>query len=145
MKAWTDSELAYLAGIIDGEGCLSLNRSARNRFTTQLYIGSTDPRLVHWLYPRFGGTVALRPSPLPLRHKPLWRWLIGGADLEALLTATLPYLVIKREQANLILEFRATLALTGPGHQSQPTPTPVVDHRILLKSKLLQLNKRGVA
>ena len=142
--AWTLEELAYLAGIIDGEGCISLSTgktSRRIRHSTQVFIGNTDERLIHWLHQRFGGSIGVRQRQ-NASHKPLWYWLVSGAAIEPILRATLPYLRLKHAQACLVLEYRSTIAPIG---SNQPTPVEVVSQREQLKSNLSVLNHRGVA
>ena len=147
-REWTVAELAYFAGIIDGEGCLSLTVGKRRANglsltrATQLYVGNTDPRVIQWIQSRFGGSVALRPSPHPERHKPLWRWLCSGANIEPVLRAVLPYLIIKREQATLILAYRKTMAMVGSNAQTTNETQQTQDEMI---AQLRVLNKRGVA
>jgi hypothetical protein len=66
---WTETELAYLAGIIDGEGCFTLHREKNShRFASQLQIGNTDLRLLEWVKTRFGGSVNFERRNNP-RHK----------------------------------------------------------------------------
>jgi intein/homing endonuclease len=93
----TEVELAYLAGIIDGEGSISrLNRDRPRRWTVS--IASTSPELIEWLL-QFGGHV--HDLTNPLARKPGWQWVARTwRDVHALLSAVEPYLIIKREIAN---------------------------------------------
>ena len=147
-RDWTVAELAYFAGIIDGEGCLSLTSGKRRpeghavTRSTQIYVGNTDPRVIQWIHARFGGSIALRPSPHPERHKPLWRWLCSGANIEPVLRAVLPYLIIKREQATLILAYRQTMSMVGSNAFVTDETQKTQDDMI---AQLRVLNKRGVA
>jgi hypothetical protein len=143
-ERWSDTELAYLAGIIDGEGCLSMGNVHTGVYTTQIYIGNTDARVIEWLYRTFGGSIALRPSPNP-KHKPLWRWLASGKNLNVLLQAVLPYLIVKKEQALLLLEYRTSVTAARRGYRSVEAPPEVVQRRKDIKARMLLLNKRGVA
>jgi hypothetical protein len=140
--AWTEPDLAYLAGILDGEGCITLCQVGRSRYSTQIFIANTDERLVHWVHSRFGGSIALRRKPKDSRHKPLWMWLLSGPSVEPFLTAVLPYLVLKHEQASLLLEYRKTVTAIGTNNL---TPTHIVENRERMKSRLSVLNRRGIA
>jgi hypothetical protein len=144
---WTEAELAYFAGILDGEGCLSMSAPTRRtgQYATQIFVGNTDARLIHWIHARFGGTVALRPRQASAKptHKQLWRWLLSGSDIVPVLSAVSPYLVIKREQAQLILEMRQTMKPVG-SNQTQPLSNAVLTRREELKARLAVLNRRGV-
>ena len=152
-QSWTEAELAYFAGIIDGEGCLSMSCGLRRRdsdpesvaltASAQLYIGNTNYELIHWIANRFPGSVKIRAAQKST-HKPLWRWLCSGVNLGVLLTAVLPYLVIKREQAKLILELRSTLGRSGT-NQTERVSDDVKARRAQIKVRMLELNKRGIA
>ena len=122
---WARAELAYLAGIIDGEGCIGVYRSGWRyagrrtpRHALTLKVTNTDPRMLLWIMERFGGTVRPTGEKRP-RHRESWVWQMGSARMAAnILVAVFPYLVIKREQAVLALGFVATLRR---GWQGTPT------------------------
>lgn len=61
--------------------------------------------------------------------------------MSELLTAILPYLVIKREQAELLLAYRETVR----NRRSYRTPENVTQARTAMRAQLTVLNKRGVA
>ena len=88
--------LSYLAGIVDGEGCITQqNKSWR------VQIAMTDKMLIEWIG-TFGGTVRKRKTTG--NHLPIWRWLLmRQAEVAEFLYALLPYLKVKREQAIIAL------------------------------------------
>jgi hypothetical protein len=106
------SKLAYVAGIVDGEGSLSLSgaislsRSGTPYWTYQAGVGiyNTSRPLMDWLVKNFGGEFAARKrSP---RHKQCYRWRLENNKKRAtFLRAILPYLVIKPKQAGLLLRY----------------------------------------
>src|SRR5882672_3456483 len=55
---WSIAELAYLAGLLDGEGCLTMTRPHPGRQAPRmvLQIGNTKPQMISWLVEHFGGT-----------------------------------------------------------------------------------------
>src|SRR5262249_15710023 len=109
MQNWTAAELGYMAGIVDCEGCFCLHNAGTHRFASQLHVGNTSPQLMEWLRSNFGGSVSAERRSNP-RHKPVFRWYAAADDLDAMLVALLPYLVVKRAQAELFLAYRRTLA-----------------------------------
>ena len=139
---WTDSELAYLAGIIDGEGCFVLHDHGSHRFGCALAVGNTDPRLTEWLRARFGGSVGVEKRGQ--RWKACYRWKASAKDLESIILAVLPFLVIKRDRAELILAYRRTLnpSISGP-RKADVTSQAVKTERRAIHSQLAVLNKRG--
>ncbi len=107
--SWSEAELAYFAGIIDGEGCFTLTRPSRQRFGgLRMQVGNTDPLLMQWIHNRFGGSLSLEQRR-QVQHRPVWRWVAAAADLETLIPRLIPYLITKKRQAELTLAYRATL------------------------------------
>lgn len=110
----TKTELAYLAGIIDGEGYLSNMTPKTGGFRLRIRIGSTSVALIEWLQSHYGGRLekgvrqvctegCSLPSPhihSRIQHQ---RWVVSGQEAEILLVASLPYLVIKRDLALSLL------------------------------------------
>ena len=107
-------KLAYLAGIIDGEGSISIsdNRKTQKKmhFTTQLSITSTDEILLKWITTNFGGKYSsYTPKQLAKNtRKNAYKWQVSGKMLATLLNSVLPYLVIKTREAEVMIEMRST-------------------------------------
>lgn len=100
---------ARLATWIDGEGCIRLQSSGGRRLhcymALHVIIGQKDARLISWLKANFGGNAWFRPKA----RYPIWYWRTRGTDTAEILRRCLPYLIVKREQAELALEYRSTL------------------------------------
>ncbi len=99
--------LAYIAGFLDGEGTVRINRShnkARGiRYELQVCAVNTCPEPLFLLQKQFGGGVYLRKL-LP-RHKNIYCWTLGQRAGVNLLKQILPYLIIKKSRAELAIEF----------------------------------------
>lgn len=152
---WTEAELAYFAGILDGEGCLSLD-SLKQRISGghRVYhnpcirVSNTDARLIQWIQARFPGRVA----PVKIRalmRKPQWTWSLYGPTVEAVLVAVVPHLVIKREQAELLIEYRRTMLPRGAQRGWKKNAHSLSDTTLVQRGavvdRLRLLNKRGIA
>lgn len=88
--------IGYLAGLLDGEGCITLNNKC-----WRVQIAMTDECLIRWLG-EIGGTV--RERSVTGRRRPCWRWLLmRQAEVAEFLSAMLPHLRVKREQAAIAL------------------------------------------
>ena len=100
----TETERAYLAGLFDGEGTLGFYHYRRNRHEVTVGIVNTDPRVHAWLREKFGcGSV--RPSTKNRNNHVAYSWRIAGRTrIEPFLNAILPYLIIKKEQAQCLLD-----------------------------------------
>src|SRR6266404_5180821 len=108
----------YLAGMIDGEGFISLSKgknpatngngymTSAPRYNLIVSVTGTNENLMKWLIENFGGSWSRDKSPA---RNPNWKprvsWrCTGNKNKEILLLGVLPYLVIKREQAVIGLE-----------------------------------------
>jgi len=112
-------KLAYIAGIIDGEGSIMIQRQASKSFMEQrAKSGCFHPHYAPGI--RIG---MLEREPLdfivdttyigkvieekPYHHKrPMFRWMIRRkADIEKFLPLIMPYMIVKKKQADLCLKF----------------------------------------
>lgn len=97
--------LAYLAGIIDGEGHVSIHMH-RRRYglyaTARIAVGMTNPVPVYALAQTFGGTVKEKP-PQGNSRKKLYLWQISDHLAYHTAALLLPYLTVKAPQAACIL------------------------------------------
>lgn len=107
----SETELAYIAGIIDGEGYLGMskNRTKKQRqkspkYQTEICVVNTNYALIEWLQIRIGGLINTRKK-YDEAWKVAYRWRIQESNHSEFLQAIYPYLVIKRQQAQLIIEY----------------------------------------
>jgi hypothetical protein len=99
--------LGYIAGMLDGEGNLQVRREKSVGCKVAIY--STTAEVLDWLTTQVGGKVRWDHARTRRGWKPIGIWeLTRARDVFALLTALLPYLIIKRAAA---IEM---LALLGP-------------------------------
>lgn len=91
--------LAYLAGLFDGEGCIT-----RANGRTIVQIGMTDREVIEYLA-SLGGTMRCEDGPGRGNRKPLYRWrLLARREVAEFLAAVLPYLRVKRAVAQARLD-----------------------------------------
>lgn len=98
--------LAYLAGVIDSDGYISINRSCRGGriyHGAQVGIAGTRRQPHDLAASIWGGKVHLY-TPKDPHHRGQFQWSRQGASAIPVITAVLPYLLIKVEQARLALE-----------------------------------------
>lgn len=147
----TDAEAGYLAGIIDGEGSIHIrykkpdlsypvgDRRRWGAWACRITVNNTNADLIEWLQEKFPAHRVAYAIKNP-KHKPLHEWRILGKKAAPVLEAALPYLVIKRRQAEIALEFISTMGTTGRrGHES-----PVHARRLELEAEITELNRRGM-
>lgn len=122
-------ELAYLAGIIDGEGCISVSYTyGKNKPYPRalLKVAMCDKAPINALKLFFGGRV--EPQKVYGPQRPQWIWRVHGAQARGILTLLLPYLRVKGPQAELALELQSLKARSyfrkgaGPGNKAYCMP-----------------------
>ncbi len=96
----------YIAGLIDGDGCITA--AATNANCPHVSIGIAHQQTIRWIQRELGfGTVTKndRNKRINPKYKTLWCWQTNNTrDISELLTATLPYLKVKRNVAGLVLD-----------------------------------------
>src|SRR3990167_3625091 len=111
---YTVEELAYLAGIIDGEGHITIELGGvKTRPNHQVIACSvnTAPSLILWLREHFGGIIYTQHHEnIESRRRHCYRWVMHTDLQDKLLPQLLPYLLIKSEQAKLAIAFRKTIS-----------------------------------
>ena len=104
---------AWLAGMIDGEGCLTINEqlttnpARSSAHWANLAVVNTDKAALDEMQTREGGSL-YRKRQSSLRHKECWAWNLCSQQLVDLLRRIRAHLRVKREQAWLVLEFDAS-------------------------------------
>ncbi|UGB30282.1 MULTISPECIES: LAGLIDADG family homing endonuclease [Bacillaceae] len=100
MKAW---EAAYLAGIIDGEGSITLTRIHKNEHRRPcITIASTDKELLIYTKSLTGEIISNKKNYNPEKHKDSFTLNIKKKEkVISILTLVLPYLRVplKRKRA----------------------------------------------
>lgn len=109
----TDTDLAYLAGIIDGEGTV-VHGAGVTRMTA-LRVAMTDKVVIDWLQSTFGGTIYTKPkSP---RGKAYYEWTLQGQDrLLDLIPQIIPYALCKRPQLERMIDLLTHLRTKPSGY-----------------------------
>lgn len=98
---------AWAAGFVDGEGYLHLQPTWPKRtlanWKPRIEVAQTDPRPLYKLQQLFGGVV------LKLRirenRRQAYRWDCTGPCVRGALERMIPYLIVKREQAQVLLDY----------------------------------------
>jgi hypothetical protein len=141
MRQLTPEELAYFAGIIDGEGHISLVKSRKKHrgkiytlYVPTLGVTNQSEKLVLWMSERIRWTIhSLNPN------KGEWGWAyrpaVCGHGVKPLLEALLPYLVVKRRQAELLIQF---IEMRG----KKTTSDRVGKEEIAIREEIMALNLR---
>ena len=111
----SDTEAAYIAGLLDGEGCFRVcigkidmkKKKKIGCISTLITITISDKKPIKWLQKKlsyFGYEPKIHIHILE-KAKALYNIEIGGMRAASLAKRILPYLIIKKEHAKLIIEF----------------------------------------
>jgi len=112
----TEMDKAWSAGIVDGEGSIEIHHRGSRRvkhrigeksedYALLLGVGNTDERMPHRLGELFGGNVGKQDFDPGTGQLRMYYWRVYNKRAASVLRQILPYLITKREQAELALEF----------------------------------------
>ena len=106
------TDLAYIAGLFDGEGCIRIGRCKKISERTPSYslncsLSIGNQYLPELLRMYFGGGIRERNLPPP--RKKQWDWQIHGENAIAFLKDIYSYMVLKKNQADVAFRFQASI------------------------------------
>lgn len=143
-----------LAAFIDGEGHLTIARQTSSfkklrsphhwQHITHVSVSNTDPRLPLWLLETFGGAVTMQQKH---KRNPNWKdishWRLTGKDAGIVLRECLPFLLLKKDQAEVLLAFQSLLESGTRRGKRRAISVEEWDQREGLRSKILVMTARG--
>lgn len=137
-----DTDLAWCAGIIDGEGTITFKTNSHNTsiVPTITFTMTHEQTVRHFKSIVQVGTVTKQNFEQSPNHKDKFMWLCGSV-INAILVAKLiePYLITKKQQAKLVLEF-ASKCIVGKG---KLISIEVQAFRSILLEEMKEINKKG--
>lgn len=114
--------LAWAAGFIDGDGFITIQNRNQKINGKQyrghyLRVGACQASLVplEILQSIFGGKIIKKhggPNPHNYNRKQQWSWSLSTQQAADALEQMLPYLIHKKEVAQIALEFQSTMGTT---------------------------------
>jgi len=146
-------KLAYLAGIVDGEGCISISKVHRSktnstpydgiRLSARVNISNKSKLLMEELDSTAGHLANYRPYDFnnPLRKGQAYIWEIGKLqNIVEFLESIYPYLIVKKKHCEVLLQF--CKSRIGKNHLSNPDRGYTKDEHVLYL-QLCNLNNGG--
>lgn len=114
----TPEQVGWTAGVVDSEGCISAygqDRKGRSGkiWSLRVMVANTDIRMIHRFEELWGGKMRHHGEPRKDTHTQCWLWEVCGKEAGEFLSLIRRELVVKREQADLAIEFAELFR--GPG------------------------------
>lgn len=114
MKNATIADLAWLAGIIDGEGSIFVMRNHRTdrereyNYILRISVQSTDEIMAPECKNITEEGYVYRVFEKRENQQDSWKWQVNGRAATRILEELLPYLKVKKNQAELAIQFQKT-------------------------------------
>jgi hypothetical protein len=151
-----DVELAYIAGMLDGEGTISINRHKRTdiklntpslRYKLFINVVNTNEDVIRFIHKIFGvGNVQFRDRSKEFHRQNQFKWQVDGDKAKDVLKSLLPYMIIKKEETEIAIEFQELLnKQENFGHRGychNPLTKEELELREKLRVKLMTCNRR---
>ena len=136
----SDLELAWAAGLFEGEGTISINKAHTKHLSTlRCMVGNTDFEVVQFFLQRWGGH--WHEVKASGNKRTAWKWSIAATKAARFINDIAPYIRTKRvkEKAILGIEFQAQKSLSNKVRRSEEYRKRQLSFYLRMK----ELNVRG--
>jgi len=105
----TEPEKAYIAGIVDGEGCIRVNKTDKETrknpsYNINCHIVNTNKEVLEYIQSIiYCGKIFIHPKLG--KRKILYKLSIDSCNIQDFIKTIYPYLRIKRKQAEIAFRF----------------------------------------
>lgn len=112
----TEYEIGYIAGFIDGEGCLAISKREHTSYQGKRYIGysahvelvNTNRECLEWIREKIQANPKIYEHKLKGNRKLAYRLRIGYKEAKPLIEKLADRLIVKRNIAKVFLEYGST-------------------------------------
>jgi len=135
--------LEYIAGFVDGEGCFTISKSHSTCFYPALSVANTNLQILKDIrkYLSIGLKIHTKHPKNP-NHKTFYILTTTTQDdVKYIATLLEPYLRIKKEQAQIIMQYPRALLLNIGGVFQEDLSTKALQQK--LRNRIMRLNKTG--
>jgi len=142
MNRFKNEDLAWVAGFFDGEGSVAIGHprpiERPGWFSLQVRVSQIAKEPLTVLSAMFGGTVGVKDNSGGYGTRQIYQWSLTSTRAGEFLEAILPYLIVKKADALLALEF---LAVREPRRGVRLTESEAAK-RLALRTTLMALHQR---
>jgi hypothetical protein len=131
--------VAWAAGLIDGEGCIRVNKIGGGSAVLAIIVSMTNAAAIRRLQAIFGGAVRGRKARQGCL--PQFAWEAFGQNAVLVLRAIAPHLTVKRQQAELGVAFYERVSAAprvGPKNRTHTTETVRYIERTIARMRALK-------
>lgn len=122
-----DVELAYIAGFLDGEGCITISKSGKRRYSLCVSFAQRKPETIRWVANLFRS----KSSVYKYKNRKLYHFGMYGTEAKNLLVSVLPFLQEKKQQAGEAIRFQIHM-------EEAPKGTKLSDKTLQLRESIYQ-------
>ena len=140
MADWSPQRLAWAAGFFDGEGSIGIyerNQGRYSRLTSD--ISQRDPRPLLIFKEMFGGNIR-KWDDRRGDNAVIWHWTISSRRAAIALETMLPYLILKRERAELALAYQKLMKYEKRNYGLTQED---LEARRIIRDEMRLLNRKG--
>jgi hypothetical protein len=131
----TDVEAAYMAGFLDGEGSIMMIRRENGSVALVVSIANTHLPTLEYIRELLGYGNINQTREATARNKAGYLLRLQHWAAASLLRQTLPYMITKREQAEMAVEFAEK--------KKSPEYRDDKEDQALYHERMKRLNRRG--
>ena len=137
----TETELAYIAGFVDGEGCISVYRRSNGiTYVPSLSISNTNLEVLQYINGLLGGVgYFIEMKSHNPKWKTAWKLRFDSKKCGEVLKPLLPYVRVKHQQmemALILIDFQS-------GKNGQQVLESAASAKKTLYDAIKKLNTRG--
>lgn len=143
-----NNKLAYCAGVIDSDGCIGMyKRPNQNGYRIRVSAAQVKQPAIKLLHELFDGAMFIKNRPSKNWRNLYW-WEVTSRDAEKCLRKLLPYLRVKKPQAELCLQYYKIKTKLQPiisnGYKTLGLSKSTIKAMNALHDKMHKLNQTGV-
>lgn len=141
MREIKDIEWAYMAGLIDADGCIQAPRGGgkNSHWRIEVHLIQKELNIIDNLWYLFGGSVNVVSRKHQSGIKHYYRWQITGPKCKYFLIGIEPYLILKKKQALLGIELGSLIREKKAGY-IRNLPLEIIERREQIAKKIKSLN-----